>query len=92
MLSTARCKVQTHYGQVLAYKTPQSREECEQSSHCCSSPHKNIKVYYCFLQKVEKLHIMPFKSKQRICFMHCEAEMLCFQFFSIYIYKNILDP
>lgn len=39
MLSTARCKVQTHYGQVLAYKTPQSREKCEQSLHCCSSHH-----------------------------------------------------
>lgn len=37
MLSTARCKVQTHYGQVLAYKTQQTRE-WEQSLQWCSLP------------------------------------------------------
>lgn len=46
MLSTARCKVQTHYGQVLAYKTPQTTEG---SIYCYYF--KKPKVYYCFLEE-----------------------------------------
>lgn len=42
MLSTVRCKVQTHYGQVLAYKTLQSREEWV-NSLCTAVAHPTLK-------------------------------------------------
>lgn len=54
MLSTARCKVQTHYGQVLAYNTLQSRERCEHFSHYCSSPHFKKKQGLLLLFKKKK--------------------------------------
>lgn len=94
MLSTARCKVQTHYGQVLAYNTLQSREQCEHFSHYCSSPHFKTKQGLLLLfskkKKSTKIrYVMTFKSKQRVLLHVLLSTHDLLSLFPIYTYIKI---